>query len=373
MNIVYIISTLNKSGPVEILLNIIQFLPSDCKVFIIVLKKVHKETLDSAFESLGAKVFHLDAGRYNMMKTYTETKRIIDDLSPCIVHSHCLKGGIINSIINNKKTFRIHTLHNNYRIEYQYLFPFPLNIIWFYTIISRIKKLDCLVACSNSVHSDMNRYFTCSKFISITNGVDINKYYPATKEDIDCLKTDLKWAPKKIHLLVCCRITRVKNIKQIIDALVNLEQDFHLIVLGTGDCYEYYRKNYNAEGKIEFRGFLNDPLEYIQSADYFVSASRLEGFSCSVLESLACGTPTILSNISSHTLFKENIGYNQCISYFELDKTESLRTLLSFIRDHKIILTRKSAREFVSNNYSAQKMSGEYYELYKNGLNRLQR
>ena len=50
------------------------------------------------------------------------------------------------------------------------------------------------------------------------------------------------------------------------------------------------------EKKVFFLGFKNNPLPYIKKASLFVSLSEYEGQPNSVIQSLACGTKTLIKN-----------------------------------------------------------------------------
>lgn len=65
----------------------------------------------------------------------------------------------------------------------------------------------------------------------------------------------------------------------------------------TGRLRTYIRRRQNE--KVLFLG-QKAPLEYLQCADYTISASLSEGLPNSTLESLACGVPMILSDIDPH-------------------------------------------------------------------------
>jgi len=84
------------------------------------------------------------------------------------------------------------------------------------------------------------------------------------------------------------------------------------------------RKQYNLEDRIEFIGFIDDEdlPDYYRAADIFVLSSRYEPFGMTVVEAMACGTPTVVTvhgglyrilEYGIHTLFsdpfdKEDLG-----------------------------------------------------------------
>lgn len=101
-----------------------------------------------------------------------------------------------------------------------------------------------------------------------------------------------------------------KNLKKLIEAFVNID-NVKLVIIGKtsgpgrkGWMYEEILKmpkKLGIEEKVLFTGFVPpDDLPYIYSgADAYVLPSLWEGFGIPVLEAMACGTPAVVSNVSS--------------------------------------------------------------------------
>lgn len=73
-------------------------------------------------------------------------------------------------------------------------------------------------------------------------------------------------------------------------------QGIHLVILGDGNKRSVYERIKNVlpfPEMIHFKGFQQNPFPYFAKAQFFVSASRFEGFPMVLIESLACGTPVI--------------------------------------------------------------------------------
>lgn len=108
-------------------------------------------------------------------------------------------------------------------------------------------------------------------------------------------------------------------------------------------------------------GFQNDSIAYMKISDVYISASKSEGFSISVLEALSCGLGLFLSDIPSHrevvnmeseTYLGETFTQNDF-----LKKLIKLRNK-SFIKEEIV--------EFQVSELSAERMAKRYMRTYSN-------
>jgi len=81
--------------------------------------------------------------------------------------------------------------------------------------------------------------------------------------------------------------------------LVNQHVPSQLIILGEGPLrtqLEAHIKHLSLESNVCMPGFVNNPWTFIQKADLYLSTSHWEGFSLSYIESLAAGTPLLVTD-----------------------------------------------------------------------------
>lgn len=136
-----------------------------------------------------------------------------------------------------------------------------------------------IIAVSEETYKRMNN----KEKILVPNGVDIST--------INTLSPN----QEKYELLYAGRLIKEKNV----DLLVHCanKKKYKTLIIGSGPEEKYLRKI--AKNNITFKDFLQDHKEifrYMKSAKVFVNLSQREGFSMSMLEALACGTPVITSN-----------------------------------------------------------------------------
>lgn len=111
-------------------------------------------------------------------------------------------------------------------------------------------------------------------------------------------------------------------------------------------------------------GFQTDPIAYMNISDVYVSASKSEGFSISVLEALSCGLELFLSNIPSH---EEVVSMGRTIPVGELFDEKNIGGAFDNIRS--IHSNKDKIIEFQRENLSACKMA----ELYNSEYQKIER
>ncbi|MFP3888306.1 glycosyltransferase [Priestia filamentosa] len=103
-------------------------------------------------------------------------------------------------------------------------------------------------------------------------------------------------------IITASRLTRQKNLPMLIDAYVNILNQFpsyKLKIFGVGELHDELTGRIGKLGlqdKILLPGFSTDIHEEIKKSNLFVISSNYEGISNSMLEALAIGVPVISTN-----------------------------------------------------------------------------
>lgn len=180
--------------------------------------------------------------------------------------------------------------------------------------------------------------------------------------------TDFHIAPdNKTELIFAGRLTSVKGIPVLLDAIISLKDlPMHLTIVGGGfeKSYitDFISKN-NIEAKVTLYGTTNNIAQVLSNGGIFVLPSFFEGFPISLLEAMVSGLPSIATKVGAIPYFFKN--GEDCIlikpnSSFELAQAirrlytdDNLRTLLSL-----------NARQKVLKNFSWAVISKKTYRLY---------
>jgi glycosyltransferase involved in cell wall biosynthesis len=154
------------------------------------------------------------------------------------------------------------------------------------------------------------------KIAIVPNGIDLSEYANLPSEGFFKKKFGLDENEKII--LYLGRIHKIKGIDILVRAFSNVVKkldDAKLVIAGPDDGY--LRETValvnalKVEKRVVFAGPLygRDKLEAYVDADVYVLPSRYETFPMSILEALACGTPTILTeNCGISEDFKDGAG-----------------------------------------------------------------
>ncbi|MFT4543207.1 MAG: glycosyltransferase involved in cell wall biosynthesis [Planctomycetota bacterium] len=133
-----------------------------------------------------------------------------------------------------------------------------------------------------------------------------NGYHGPAAEDVPETPQEARAAldldPNRRYVLTICRLMGWKRVDGILEALVGLPNDVHLLVAGDGDKEEEWKRlsvTLGVDQRVTFLGNVPHariPL-YIRAAEIFVLNSRYEGLSHTLLEVMYLGTPMIASGV----------------------------------------------------------------------------
>jgi alpha-1,6-mannosyltransferase len=137
--------------------------------------------------------------------------------------------------------------------------------------------------------------------VTIPLGVDLETFHPCRRSAL----VRQRWAsPSQILLVHCGRLSVEKRADRSIDALAELcaaGVDARLVVVGDGPLRARLQRQ-AARLPIDFTGFVSDryAVAALQaSADVALAPGPHETFGLAALESLACGTPAVVSRTSA--------------------------------------------------------------------------
>jgi len=274
----------------------------------------------------------------------------------------------------NKKIPIVVRLHGYNSIADHFIFNRKMNF-YFRTLFALKKKLlvnaDIITAVSNNYanlianHLNINR----EKIITIYNGIDINMFNPGQNQN------------KKPYILFVGRIHERKGVDIFLKAIPIVLREYpevEFICIGAdtlkrnknGDCISYrkYISNFLNKNEIVKVKFL-DPMPYEKLVDYFRNAlctavpSQYEALPMTVIESMACGTTVIASNVGGipeiiddykdGLLIEPNNYINLAKAILLLLKNSDLRIELS-----------QAAIEKVRNNFTLKQTANQTLEIY---------
>lgn len=185
-----------------------------------------------------------------------------------------------------------------------------------YLILPFIAKLADIIGFttySYGKNSFLKKHFIKNKkkYIEIPNGCDINFFRVITEAEKNNFKKINNLNNEKI-ILFCGGLDKahyfkgVANLLQSFNDLVkkNYNKKIKLIIVGSGDLLEYYKKlakNLNIENKVIFAQNVNneDLIKYYNICDVLVlpSINKSEAFGVVLVEAMLCGKAVIASDL----------------------------------------------------------------------------
>jgi glycosyltransferase involved in cell wall biosynthesis len=275
-------------------------------------------------------------------------KSLINQLKPDLIHTQGIRADSLLASLKTVTPWAL-TAHNFVFDDYLMKFGKLRGFLLALKHISSQKKCENVVACSKSIQKQL-----LSKGIkshAIQNGVSF--------QSLVLNKFDFRDLEPPIFITVN-NLVRRKNTKLLIEAFCLWKSQSNangsLVILGDGEERPYLEKI--SCGAIHFMGNVPNVVDYLASADYFMSASLAEGLPYTVLEALASGLPVILSDIPPHMeihdesrggarIFKLTDGVaglirelNQVSVNFEADANEDVQRVATEVFSAELMATR---------------------------------
>ncbi len=145
----------------------------------------------------------------------------------------------------------------------------------------------------------------------------------------------------KLKLITVCRLSREKNICEIIQAISEIKKEISLYIIGVGpekDNISKFIKSLNLEKKVKLIGFEQNPYNHLFKADLYINSSYFEGFPNSVVEAAQVGLPIIASQ--SHGGINEILSKGKGGTIYK--NSQDLKKFIEKFTNNQKIFTKKS-------------------------------
>lgn len=371
--ILIIISTYEKSGPINIILNILHEIDRNKFSPIVLSLSDESKTKLSAykeFRDLNIDVHSLKLTRFGgFLFGKSHISKFCREMKIDTIHLVGFRADLIVRGNVFSKYNIISSIFSNIFDDYTMLYGKRKGLIMAYLHMYTLKN-KTLVACSEFVKTELNKK-TNRNFNVIPNAVSKNKFTIPTDEIKQNIRQQLKIPEnKKIFIFVGVLIKR-KDPLTAIKGFINsqMEKDGYLIILGDGPLMPECKRIAEGNDNILFMGNTSETLYYLQGADYYISTSHSEGLPTSVVEALGCGLPTILSDIAPHNEILNLIKVSKYL--FPVGDFMRLSSQIDeiIIKDYKTLS--KNYREAVELTLNSEIMSSQYQSLYSNSNTKL--
>ena len=306
------------------------------------------------------------------------------------IKTHYLsKGNIYNPLIIFK--LRQFLLKNVYDIIHVHLFPALYYVAiacdtknclvytehstdnrrrhtWYGRILDRwiYRKYSKVVTISEQANSNLIDHLGYCNTIIINNGIRVQNFYNAQKIDkYELTGTDV--INLKI-ITMCARFVDGKDYMTLIKSIKLLPLYVHLVCVGDGpnrlEC-EKFCESIEIKDRVHFLGIRKDVDRIFKSSDLIVLSTAYEGFSISMLEAMASGTPFIASDV---------VGVRDLVSeYVPLFPYKDYEALAEMIKD---VINNNHFRETIilkclsfASKFDISIIANKYLMLYDSTIN----
>jgi len=202
-----------------------------------------------------------------------------------------------------------------------------------------------------------------NKFVEIPFGIDINDYKPADLKEKQILFVG---GMDKAHYF--------KGIKILLKVFAQINTDYKLILVGSGELQEQYKKyakDLNISDRVSFVGGVDNPtlIELYQKSAFLVlpSINNCEAFGLVLIEAMACGTPVIATNLAGvrKVFTDKKEGF-----YVEPNSINELKNKMDYLlkNDQERKIMEGNARELAKLKYNLQVNNDKLINAYRNIL-----
>lgn len=353
LKVVFVTNYIVRNGPGNVILNLISNLDdARYEISLITLFEGNDTYVVKNLRNKGVRVYECVTLNRTMciLSRAAEFEEIVQRENFDVIHSHGFIGDILSSRLN-LPVKRITTIHNNMYEDYLDTYGYAKSRIFIALHMTALKRLDECVCCSKSVYDVTKRHLPNVSFIR--NGIEpVQAHSVITRAEVD--------VPEDARVFLYAGVLNSrKNIVWLIENFVQChENDEYMLVLGSGEKEAECKAK--ADDHIRMLGFQADPIAYMNISDVYVSASKSEGFSISVLEALSCGLGLLLSDIPSH---REVVEMGQDVYLGETFSPDDFEVKLKALRERKI--NKSAIKAFQEKELSAKSMAAGYQKRYE--------
>lgn len=371
--ILYIVSTLKHSGPTNQLFNLIKHLDkSKFEPHLITLSPEPKDSRWQDYEGIGVKLYSLNLSRIQgVIFAKSRLINLIKGIQPSLIHSQGIRADVLSSKIS-VCTPKVSTIHNYPQIDYLMTYGRYQGRLMLRKHISTFKKLDLCVGVSNAVEKNVNELFSVLNTTAIPNGVETDIFKPIDQNSKIKIRQTLNLPLDSKIWVSSGHLSFRKDPLFLIEqwkAIFQADKNNILLFIGGGALETECREIASESENIIVQGGVTNVVDFLQASDHFISASKAEGLPMAVIEALACGLPSFLSDIAPHA---EVVGMNESVgALFKIGNSESFARGLQTMQKQDYSDMRQSALGLIATKLSAEVMSKAYQCKYEELIRKL--
>jgi glycosyltransferase involved in cell wall biosynthesis len=202
----------------------------------------------------------------------------------------------------------------------------------------------------------------------IPNGIDTDRFRPNSESQCEWRR---KFGIPQTGFLIgtAARLVPVKNHVGVFQAIARLRAkgvQARFVLAGDGplrDELQQVVRDLGIAEQVHFLGDIHNVPEFLNSLDVFVLFSHSEGMSITILESMACGLPVVVTSVGSNPMLVADGDSGYVVPSGDV---ESLVNALAVLAEdpRKRQAMGLAGRKRIEDSYSVDRMVQIYSDLY---------
>lgn len=214
-----------------------------------------------------------------------------------IVHAHCLSASSLGSVLGAGiagTPVLVKPSLGGADGELRKLLASPASG----PITALLRRVDRFAIMSDEIADELSAVgVPVDRFAAVENGIDLDRFSPATAEERTALRSRLGLPDGQVALFVGQYIRR-KGVRELVEAWGRIRERFPSATLAfAGHGAEQTvidEASRDSEARIVDLGARSDVVDVIRAADLLVLPTRNESFGNVIVEALACGLPVLV-------------------------------------------------------------------------------
>lgn len=246
--------------------------------------------------------------------------------------------------------------------------------IWYNSSILRILPfvnlfVNKIVANSEAVakHVVSCEKVSDAKLTVIYNGYELPQNLPVRD-----IRAELQLAATATLIGIVANLSKVKRHADLIQALSQINRsnkDVHLLIIGMGWLEDELRekaRSFGLEKFVHYLGSVTNVIPIVRQLSVGVICSESEGFSNAIMEYMACGVPTVCTNVGGNPEIVKN---NENGFLVEVGDVSALAASIDEIISNSETASRMSANAYeTSLRFSCDKLIDNHITMYNRML-----
>jgi glycosyltransferase involved in cell wall biosynthesis len=362
--LLYLVSTLSRSGPINVLREIVRGLdPTRFRAVIATLSAETENTSINELRASGIPEIQLNLSRSgSLLWGPYAVESVVRAVDPDLVHSHGFRADVLVARAHLRCS-SVSTLHCDLRRDYQLAYGQSIGRTMAGIEYAALKSLDGVVTVSESVASAALDAGVVTRVIP--NGIDLNVYRPpATRDEIRQLRRAFAWPQQATVVLHTGVLIERKDPLGVILAFraSRLAKHGLLVFAGEGLLLERCRRAAGSDANILFLGNRTDVADLLRAANLLVSNSVAEGLPMALLEGCATGIHVLATQIPPHE--KIRTMFSRQVRLFTQESSASLREAFNEFDDAQTERLLSPPRSALA-GISGRTMSLQYQAFYE--------